>query len=113
MGFIEEEVKRLSASVEKLESRIRSMEERAFGGASKQSEEIRMILIGPPGAGAFYSNSLPVEEEAFAIRTVWLIGASLRRQGHASSQDQGKVLVLPSGESIGVANPRTPPGSGR
>ena len=55
MGFIEDEVKRLSASVEKLESRIRSMEERAFGGASKQSEEIRMILIGPPGAGAFCS----------------------------------------------------------
>jgi chemotaxis receptor (MCP) glutamine deamidase CheD len=54
MGYVEEEVKRLTATVEKLESRIRGLEDKAFGGA-KQSEEIRMILIGPPGAGAFLS----------------------------------------------------------
>jgi adenylate kinase len=51
MGYIEDEVKRLTASVEKLESRIRGLEEKALGGAAKQTEEIRMILIGPPGAG--------------------------------------------------------------
>lgn len=52
MGFVDDEVKRLTATVEKLESRIRGLEEKAFGGAARQSEEIRMILIGPPGAGA-------------------------------------------------------------
>jgi adenylate kinase len=52
MGLVDEEVKRLLSVVENLESRVKKLEERSFGGSSqKSSDEVRMILIGPPGAG--------------------------------------------------------------
>lgn len=50
MGIIEDEVKGLHAKLEGLESRIKSLESRQFGGPLT-AEQIRMILIGPPGAG--------------------------------------------------------------
>ncbi|CRK29408.1 hypothetical protein BN1723_018401, partial [Verticillium longisporum] len=51
MGIIEDEVKRLTGVVEGLESRIKSLEQKSFGTTTKSAEEVRMILIGPPGAG--------------------------------------------------------------
>lgn len=50
MGVVEDEVKRLHGVVQGLEQRIKKLEERQFG-APKSTEEVRMILIGPPGAG--------------------------------------------------------------
>ena len=51
MGLIEDEVKRLTGVVEGLESRIKQLEQKSFGSSSKSADEVRMILIGPPGAG--------------------------------------------------------------
>lgn len=53
MGLVDDEVRRLSEVVNGLESRIKSLEERALGGAPTPTtaDELRMILIGPPGAG--------------------------------------------------------------
>ncbi len=51
MGYLDDEVKRLQSVVDKLEGRVRSLESRQLGGAPISSETIRMILIGPPGAG--------------------------------------------------------------
>ena len=117
MGFVDEEGKRLTAAVEKLESRIKALEERAFGGAAQQSQDIRMILMGPPGAGAFCRCSFPptteVERGSGMADVRVLTFAAGRRQGHSSSQDQGEVLVLSSGRSIGVAWAVVPQGRGR
>ncbi|KAF6821327.1 adenylate kinase [Colletotrichum sojae] len=52
MSLAEEAFKKLASTVENLESRIKALEDRAAGGSGKLStEEVRMILIGPPGAG--------------------------------------------------------------
>lgn len=52
MGFVEDELKQLKDVIGNLDSRIKSLEKRATGGAAPVStEEIRMLLIGPPGAG--------------------------------------------------------------
>ena len=50
MGYIDDEVKRLQSVIDKLEHRVKGLETRQFGG-SLSTEAIRMILIGPPGAG--------------------------------------------------------------
>lgn len=53
MGFVEDELKQLKDVIGNLDSRIKSLEQRATGSAAPSStEEIRMLLIGPPGAGA-------------------------------------------------------------
>lgn len=51
-----EQVEQLKATVNTLERRIADLESRLHGngsssGSSARSESIRMILIGPPGAG--------------------------------------------------------------
>lgn len=52
MGYLDDEVKRLQSVIANLESRVQSLESRQLGGSSKKTaEEVRMILIGPPGAG--------------------------------------------------------------
>ncbi|TQV91362.1 hypothetical protein V2A60_008988 [Cordyceps javanica] len=52
MGFVEDELKQLKDVIGNLDSRIKSLEQRATGSAAPVStEEIRMLLIGPPGAG--------------------------------------------------------------
>lgn len=53
MGYLDDEVKRLQGIISNIEGRVKALEERQFGGGQKKTtEEIRMILIGPPGAGA-------------------------------------------------------------
>ncbi|ROT40316.1 adenylate kinase [Sodiomyces alkalinus F11] len=51
MGIAEDEVKALNSKLEALELRIKNLEQKSFGTSGKTAEEIRMILIGPPGAG--------------------------------------------------------------
>ena len=50
MGFIEDELKQLKDVISTIDTRIKKLEARATGG-SVSTEEIRMILMGPPGAG--------------------------------------------------------------
>ncbi|KAI0484349.1 adenylate kinase-domain-containing protein [Xylariaceae sp. FL0804] len=50
MGVIDNEFKRLQDVVSSLEDRVRRLENRQSGDSSS-SDGVRMILIGPPGAG--------------------------------------------------------------
>jgi adenylate kinase len=54
MGFIEDELKQLKDVISTIDTRIKKLESRATGGPVS-TEEIRMILIGPPGAGECFS----------------------------------------------------------
>ncbi|KAL1876862.1 hypothetical protein VTK73DRAFT_9092 [Phialemonium thermophilum] len=51
MGYLEDEVTRLQGVLDSVEGRLRRLEERQFGSSSSLSDTVRMILIGPPGAG--------------------------------------------------------------
>ncbi|KOS23099.1 Adenylate kinase [Escovopsis weberi] len=51
MGFVEDELKQLKDVISNLDSRIKQLEQRTTGAAPATVEDIRMILIGPPGAG--------------------------------------------------------------
>ncbi|KAH6851030.1 adenylate kinase 1 [Chaetomium sp. MPI-CAGE-AT-0009] len=52
MGYLDDEVKRLQGIISNIEGRVQALESRQLGGSQKKTaEEIRMILIGPPGAG--------------------------------------------------------------
>ena len=51
MGFVEDELKQLKDVISGLESRVKQLEQRTTG-SSLVNEQVRMILIGPPGAGA-------------------------------------------------------------
>lgn len=52
MGYLDDEIKRLEGIISTLDGRVRALETRQVGGSQKKTaEEIRMILIGPPGAG--------------------------------------------------------------
>ncbi|KAF5673047.1 adenylate kinase 1 [Fusarium heterosporum] len=50
MGFIEDELKQLKDVISTIDTRIKKLESRATG-SPVSTEDIRMILIGPPGAG--------------------------------------------------------------
>ncbi|KAG6059706.1 adenylate kinase [Claviceps sp. LM77 group G4] len=50
MGFVEDELKQLKKVIGSLDSRIKQLEKRTMG-FSPSTEEIRMIIMGPPGAG--------------------------------------------------------------
>lgn len=49
MGFVDDELSKMKDVISNLESRVKRLEGRQGGSAT--AEEIRMILIGPPGAG--------------------------------------------------------------
>ena len=51
MGFVEDELKQLKDVISNLDSRIKQLEQRATGSGPVTTQDIRMILIGPPGAG--------------------------------------------------------------
>jgi len=52
MGYLDDEVKRLQGIINNIEGRVQALEGRQIGGGQKKTaEEVRMILIGPPGAG--------------------------------------------------------------
>jgi hypothetical protein len=90
MGYLEDEVKRLHTVLGNVEGRLKALEERQFGKPSgKTAEEIRMILIGPPGAGEL--------DCQVRLRHDNL---TLCRQGHTGTKDQGEVLLLSSGRPV-------------
>jgi hypothetical protein len=52
MGYLDDEVKRLQGIIDSIEGRVKALETRQGGSPpAKTTEEIRMLLIGPPGAG--------------------------------------------------------------
>ena len=55
MAPTEDELKRLRGVVDGFEQRLRNIEERLDGKPSQPTiaESVRMIFIGPPGAGMF------------------------------------------------------------
>jgi hypothetical protein len=93
MGFIEDELKQLKDVISTIDTRIKKLEARATGGPVS-TEEIRMILIGPPGAG-----------ECFLRRkcSLSLLLTGLHRKGNSGPQDQGALLLLSLGTLIHVA----------
>lgn len=60
MGFVEDELKQLKEVIGNLDSRIKQLEKRATG-SSPSTEEIRMIIMGPPGAGKALIADQPVK----------------------------------------------------
>jgi adenylate kinase len=56
MGLVDDELKQLKDLVSSLESRIKKLEAPGLG-LSSSNEELRMILIGPPGAGTLSSDT--------------------------------------------------------
>jgi len=94
MGYLEDEVKRLQGIIANIESRVKALEERQFGQQAQkkpvEDNTVRMILIGPPGAGMW----------ALA-KTMDISGRCAHpayRQGHSGPQDQGEVQLLPLGK---------------
>jgi adenylate kinase len=56
MGHLDDEVKRLQGIIANIEGRVQALEGKQLGGSQKKTaEEIRMLLIGPPGAGTWSS----------------------------------------------------------
>ncbi|KAL8409469.1 hypothetical protein RB594_007780 [Gaeumannomyces avenae] len=52
MGAIEDQIKRLGSVIEVLDARVKKLEQSAgLSAGSPTAQELRMILIGPPGAG--------------------------------------------------------------
>lgn len=87
----QETVDGLKDVISKLEARVAQLEERLADNERPQksvSEQLRMILMGPPGAGTWAS--MPPESKERINR-----GA---RQGNASSEAQGEVLRVPFGK---------------
>lgn len=76
MGVIDNEFKRLQDVVTGLEDRVKRLEQRQSGdGQTKIPEDgVRMILIGPPGAGVYLFSFLdlptilPLRIDKFALR---------------------------------------------
>lgn len=76
MGFVEDELKQLKEVIDGLDSRIKQLEKRTMGFAPS-TEEIRMIIMGPPGAGIEHSTSF--NSKLFDIN-IKLQERALRRQ---------------------------------
>ncbi|KAI6364940.1 adenylate kinase [Pyricularia grisea] len=52
MGAMEDQLQRLGSVLDSLDARVKKLEQHpTLGGGSSTAQEIRMILIGPPGAG--------------------------------------------------------------
>ena len=77
MGFVEDELKHLKEVIGSLDSRIKQLEQRSTGTVST-TDEVRMIIMGPPGAGK--SRGAPRHLQRIAGLTM-----SFRRQGHTSA----------------------------
>ncbi|TLD06145.1 uncharacterized protein PgNI_08185 [Pyricularia grisea] len=52
MGAMEDQLQRLGSVLDSLDARVKKLEQHpTLGGGSSTAQEIRVILIGPPGAG--------------------------------------------------------------
>ena len=90
MGVIDNEFKRLQDVVTSLEDRVKRLEQRQSGGDAASSDSVRMILMGPPGAGTFFvqfsGDFLPLVVFLLSCRhrrrcLLPLLGARLRNCG--------------------------------
>ena len=79
----------LKSTVNRLEKRIAELENRlsGHGGQPSSQESIRMILMGPPGAGEKLVPRIETNCEQGGLH-------GFHRQGHTSTEDQGEVLCL-------------------
>jgi adenylate kinase len=87
----EDTVTDLKDLVAKLETRVRQLEDRLGDGEIKSrtpSQSMRMILMGPPGAGKH-----PYPASVALIPSNKLV----LRQGNPGTKNQGQVLYLPLG----------------
>ena len=88
MAPVDDLVKSLKATVDQLENRVAELEGRL---GNKQGsggvDGMRMILMGPPGAGR------PLR---YVLWSATLTTTAMHRQRHSGAADKRKVLVLPS-----------------
>ena len=90
-------VEALRDTIRKLESRVQQLEAKlghndASGspGSSKRTlQSVRMIIMGPPGAGKSQQSKKILRATAYV----------LIRQRNAGTENQGQILCLPSGKS--------------
>ena len=87
----EQIIDQLKSHIGSLEQRLNALEGRMGKTSSAGAEGMRMILIGPPGAG-----TIP-KDGPMAMTTGQTANPTFHRQGHPGAEDQGKVLRLPSG----------------
>lgn len=106
MGAMEDQLQRLGSVLDSLDARVKKLEQHpTLGGGSSTAQEIRMILIGPPGAGMFITwRPTPTSARPQTPMTPTCLSNMIAdiqcRQGHPGSQDQGKVQLLSSGKPI-------------
>lgn len=81
------QVEDLKAQIANLQARVDKLESEKHAQSSSKSEAMRMILIGPPGAGMSRN----------CLNTGMAAANTLSRKRNASSKDQGQVLCLPLG----------------
>ena len=89
-------VEALRDTIHKLESRVQQLEAKighsdgssSAGSSNKPLQSVRMILMGPPGAG-----TSPTPPEAFLLHS--LNGS--HRQRNTSTENSRQILCLPFG----------------
>ena len=87
-------VEALRDTIHKLESRVQQLEAKlahsdgpsSTSSSKKALKSVRMILMGPPGAGSSTHQSL------YGLKLT-----GVHRQGHTSTEDPGQILCLPLG----------------
>lgn len=92
-------VEQLKATVDKLENRVNELETRLHGGSVAvkpgEGQGMRMILIGPPGAGMWRSHRMA------GVSGLYLGTMADRsfqcRQGNTGTEAEGAIWLLPSG----------------
>ena len=81
----------LRDTIHKLESRVQQLEAKLQGGGSSSpspssgTNSVRMILMGPPGAGM-----------RMVLLSAHVLAHNYPRQGHTGAQDKREILRLPS-----------------
>lgn len=94
MAPIDSAVDDIKSLVLRLEDRISTLEsklEGSTGSASAPTQTMRMILMGPPGAGMLLDIRSPQKRPR-----AWHVNRVIYRQGNPGTEDQGQVLRLPS-----------------
>lgn len=92
-------IHKLESRVQQLEAKLEHSNESAPAGSSKKPfHSVRMILMGPPGAGACPRPQISARAGAY----VWY------RQGNTGTEDPGKILCLPFGTRSQACRARSP-----
>ncbi len=88
-------VEALRDTIHQLESRVYQLESKMGGGDGSSSSRvgkssIRMILMGPPGAG----------KHSTAYGSLTFFSLLVNRQGHPSAKDSGQILRMSSSRHV-------------